>query len=383
MTAIPSLRKAAILLTLLLAASLAFSATEVGTLQGASFRIDVPENWNHTLIVYYHGYRAEKSPGVFDPKQPANPVLKALTDKGYAVIQSAYSRTGWAVEQAIPETEALRQYFVQKYGQPERSYVAGHSMGGFLTAATVERYPDRYLGGLDLCGAVASPAFLMTPAFDQRVLFDYLFPGLLPPPNAVPSGFKADAETIKRLAKKIAANPEAAANARRLANAVNDEALAGLMAFGTFVLADIQQRAGGNPFDNRNTIYSGTGNDKVVNGKVGRYAADPGALDYLLKYQTLSGRIAKPILAVHTTYDELVPQSVPNAYALLTRVQGNGQMFVQQYVKADGHCNISPDETATAFEELRHWVEAGQAPKPGWLNVPKPAAKAAVAGSTK
>ena len=29
---------------------------EVGTLDHASFRIDIPTQWNGTLIVYYHGY---------------------------------------------------------------------------------------------------------------------------------------------------------------------------------------------------------------------------------------------------------------------------------------------------------------------------------------
>ena len=30
--------------------------TEVGTLSGTPYRIDVPANWNHSLVVYFHGY---------------------------------------------------------------------------------------------------------------------------------------------------------------------------------------------------------------------------------------------------------------------------------------------------------------------------------------
>ena len=91
--------------------------TEFGTLQGAQFRIDVPENWNHGLVVYYHGYQAENHGGTFDQAKPIEPTLAVFTNAGYAVIQSGYSRGGMALEQAIPETEALRKYFVEHYGK--------------------------------------------------------------------------------------------------------------------------------------------------------------------------------------------------------------------------------------------------------------------------
>ena len=51
--------------------------------------------------------------------------------------------------------------------------------------------------------------------------------------------------------------------------------------FLSWVLKDIEQRSGGNPFDNRNTIYTGTANDNALNDGVKRYAADQGALTYL------------------------------------------------------------------------------------------------------
>ena len=32
------------------------AAVETGTLDGAAYRIDIPANWNHGLVVYFHGY---------------------------------------------------------------------------------------------------------------------------------------------------------------------------------------------------------------------------------------------------------------------------------------------------------------------------------------
>jgi len=40
-------------------------------------------------------------------------------------------------------------------------------------------------------------------------------------------------------------------------------------------------------------------------------------------------------------------------------------MFVQQYVKHDGHCAILPNEIAAGFSELREWKDKGVKPHAG------------------
>ena len=79
------------------------------------------------------------------------PTLAVFAEAGYALIQSGYSRGGGALEQGIPETEALRRYLIDHYGKPSETYVVGHSMGGALTVMTIEQSPDNYVGALDLC----------------------------------------------------------------------------------------------------------------------------------------------------------------------------------------------------------------------------------------
>ncbi|PYX36928.1 MAG: hypothetical protein DMG81_15120 [Acidobacteria bacterium] len=74
------------------------------------------------------------------------------------------------------------------------------------------------------------------------------------------------------------------------------------------------------------------------------------------------------MLAIHTTYDPLVPPAIPNQYALLTREAGAGDLFVQQYVKHGGHCQITAEETQKGFQELKRWKDSHQAPHPGWLH---------------
>jgi hypothetical protein len=199
-------------------------------------------------------------------------------------------------------------------------------------------------------------------------LFDYFFPGALPSPVKIPKDYQVTQQLTKQVYDRLTAKPAAAAAVRKLAGVRSDKDLASGVVFGTYVLKDIEQRAGGNPFDNRDTIYTGSTDNNALNDGVKRYAADPGALAYLQRYLTLTGHLTRPVLAIHTTYDPLVRPSIPNEYSLLTREAGAGDMFVQQYVKHEGHCHITAAETELGFGELRHWVQTKKAPRAGWLH---------------
>ena len=353
----------------LLLTTAAFAKTEIGQLNQAKFRIDIPDNWNHALVVYCHGYNPEP---VAYKDQPLHPQLAALVKDGYAVAQSGYSAGGWAVEQAVVDTEVLRQYFAEKYGKPSETYVAGESMGGLLTVMLIEKYPDTYDAGLALCGVIAPATLTFQRAFDKRVLFDYYFPGLLPPPDKVPASYAMSDALVKKLARALAAKPSAAALLRANFDVHSNVELAGGIAFLTYTLKDLEQRSGGSPFDNRNTIYSRLPHGDTVNDHVTRYQADPGAIAYLQQYYTPTGRLTRPVLAIHTVYDPLVSPSLPSDYFLLARQAGAGQFFVQQYVKHDGHCVFSPEEVERGFTELIAWKKDGKVPASGWLRVEQP-----------
>jgi pimeloyl-ACP methyl ester carboxylesterase len=356
---------------LVLVPSAAFAKTEIGQLNQAKFRIDVPDNWNHGLVMYCHGYKPE--PAAFKDK-PIEPSLAVFLKAGYAVAQSGYSAGGWAVEQAVVDTEVLRQYFAEKYGRPAETYVSGDSMGGLLTVLMIEKYPDTYDAGLALCGVIGAAPKFMQQAFDYRVVFDYYFPGLLPPPNKVPPSFAMSEKLTKKVLHALNSKPSAAAALRSYADVHSNAELADGIVFLTYILKDLEQRSGGNPFDNRNTIYTRLPNGDAVNDHVRRYEADPGTLTYLQQFYTPSGHLTRPVLAIHTSYDPLVPPTIPSDYFLLAREAGAGQFFVQQYVKHGGHCNIQPQEIGHGFNELLAWKKDGKAPKAGWLRMEAPQA---------
>ena len=343
----------------------ALPVNAIGTRDGAAYRIDIPANWNHELIVYYHGYQSK--PVVFDKRARNWAVFDALLAKGYALIQSGYSSGGWAVEQGYAETEALRRDFVATYGRPTRSWVMGQSMGGALTALTMETRPETYSGALALCGAIEPSNRIVGKGFAIRAAFDYYFPDLLGPLVPVPQTLPSGDELRKRIAAALDAKPAARDALLRLYGAASAQKFPEILAFVTRGLGELQQRTHGNPFGNADMIYGGSGDDFALNDGVKRYRADPQAAAYLAKWYTPTGKLLRPMLALHDTGDPLVPAADAFEYALIAERAGHADNFVQQYVNREGHCAFEPDEITRAFAELVAWVDEGKRPVPGRL----------------
>jgi pimeloyl-ACP methyl ester carboxylesterase len=352
-----------------------YGITEVGTIAGAPYRIDIPSDWNRMLVVYYHGYAQQ--PVTFHPAERLTGQMAPLLERHYAVAQSAYSQTGWALPQAYPETESLRQYFSKRFGTPRETYAVGASMGGALVMVTLELNPKPYIGGLDLCGAVGATSDSFDRRFAMRAAFDYYFPGVMPPLVPVPADFEADHAERERVSAALRENPQGATAMRTLMGLHTDAEVASDITYFTYVIGDMQRRSGGNPFDNRNTIYSGTNatnslGDYQLNDKVRRYAAQPSARAYLLRHYTPTGHLAKPMLAIHTVYDPIVPVSQLAVYSRRVEAAGFGLNLVQLYVHRDGHCTLRPDEVGQAFDELVDWTHGRGRPTPGLLRDLRP-----------
>jgi pimeloyl-ACP methyl ester carboxylesterase len=344
--------------------------TEVGLIDGADYRIDVPVNWNHSLVVFYHGYALR--PATFHIAERLTGQQQPFFERGYAVIQSAYSKTGWALQQAYPETESLRRYFIRKYGQPRETYVAGGSMGGQLVAITLELNPKPYLGGLDLCGSVGPTYESFGHRFAMRAAFDFYFPDVMPPLVPVPADFEDTIADRDKVLTALRSNPASATLMRNLTGLHTDLDLAHNIAYWTFVVGDMQHRGGGNPFDNRNYIYSGTNptssaSDLELNDKVKRYASTTQARAYLMRHYTPNGHLGRPMLALHTIYDPIVQISQLALYDREVQAAGAQDNFVQQIVDREGHCNFTQLEIGDAFDEMVRWAHGGRRPTPGVL----------------
>ena len=363
---------ACVLLAFAIAASCAVLAQtpadhlEIGKLGDAAYRIDMPEKWNGILLIYYHGY--SENPVTYAKDTP-NAMGEGFAKAGYAMAQSGYSVTGFALEQAIPETEALRKYTIAKYGKPKETYVLGHSMGGELTMMSMEMFPSRYDGALPLCGLLEPTTWAIGKGSAMRAAFDYYYPGLLPGPIGIPADAALDQALVDKVLKTLPTNPKGMAELMALGPYKTAEDLADGVVFGTFIDRDFEQKIGASVLDNRNYIYAGGADDNALNDGVKRYTASDAALAWLKTFYTPTGVLLKPTLAVHTTYDPIIPAESVRLYADQVQRAGLSANFVQQYVKHDGHCHISGPETAKALDELIQWKHTGVKPESGIVPV--------------
>jgi pimeloyl-ACP methyl ester carboxylesterase len=340
--------------------------TEMGEIDGATFRIDMPAKWNKGLVVMNHGYSPEPrkpQPG------PASARIKMFTDRGFAVVQSSYSKGGWAIEQAMTDNEKLRQYFVKKYGKTNSVIATGGAMGASVTTASVEMRPDVYDAGLvTCCSGLESRLENMNWNFEMLALFEYYFPGVQPPVVGPLNGYEYSIGNTSPTAKKIQAaldaSPEKAEIFRR-AWGRKKEDVAGTVAFHTYLIHEAQERSGGNPFSNETTIYNVDDDHAKVNSGVKRYAADPGKDAYLKKWYTATGNLKKPLMILSPIYDPIVPADTTEAYVAIARRAGNADKVAFQFFDHYGHGSVTTPEVASAFDELLVWMKGGAKPKSG------------------
>lgn len=341
---------------------------EEGVLNGAKFHIIIPENWNGSLVMYAHGYeetnRYKELMGVEEvpeeeEEEEEDPFHEIFTGRGYAFAASEYRSQGLVVKEGIEDMEALRGYFERNYGVPESTIITGHSMGGMITIATIEKYPAEYDAALPLCGWLGPVHQLFKRGLDMLVTFDYLFgenSGELISGPLVPL---ATIEDFYDQGKKKYGNVFGEQFRLR------GEDIPLVVFFTQGVLKETVEMRGGMPVGNSMTIYDGFGfEDEGLNQNVNRFSAIQRSQEHLLNYYTPSGEISDPVFALHTTYDELLPASNYEYYQERVLNAQNQDLYHQEYVVRSGHCFFTTSEVSSAFDRLMDWVQSGDKPEP-------------------
>jgi pimeloyl-ACP methyl ester carboxylesterase len=341
----------------------AAAVVDTGEIAGAPYRIERPAAWNGELVVYLHGYEPQGWPR--DQITEQDDLDRWLLGQGFAVARSGYSSQGWAVAEALVDTEAVRARFVERHGAPRRSYLIGHSMGAHLVLATLERHPETYSGGLALCGANAPASELFGDMLlSPLVAFDYFFPGVM----GLPAGGLADPaappfidEAVLEAALK---GNETVAQRLSARYDIPREGLAGGLMIRYIVLNEMARRAGGFPADNRTVRYDGLGDDAAVNAGVRRYAGDPKAIAYAAANAPLRGDTRRPVVLLANHKDPTVPTAISSRYVALAGQAGQAGNVLALPPQGEGHCAFAPEAVTTAFDTLRRWVDDGRRPAP-------------------
>ncbi len=375
-----------------------------GVLGAASYEIDVPGKWNGTLFLYSHGYVA---PGGRNAAQSAPGFARTwLLDHHFAAAGSAYSTTGWAVEDALKDQMALLDFFTRNVSKPTRVIAWGHSLGGLITAGLIQLHPDRFAAAMPMCGVLSGAIATWNVELDSS----YAFKTLLAPQSQLELVHVTDGFADLDLAQKIltAAQQTQQGQARLAlvaaladlpgwfspaqpepaANDYTSQASAQWLwispsGFGYAFPGrlELEQRAGGNPSWNVGvdygtllaasvdraeveSLYAKAGLNlqqdiRTLNAGT-RIKADPAAAAYLDRNLSLDGNLSVPVLSMHTTGDGLVIASNESAYARVVASTGKQDVLRQVFVHRAGHCTFTAAETIAALQVLLKRLDSGR-----------------------
>jgi pimeloyl-ACP methyl ester carboxylesterase len=387
-----------------------------GTLaDGATFLIEVPPNWNGTVVLYSHGYVVPGSPN--PATDVGDPVTRGfLLSNGYALAGSSYATTGWALQQAFPDQIAVLDQFRLLVGKAKRTIAWGHSLGGMITAGLIQKYPHRFDAALPMCGVLSGGVATWNTALDAEFAFQTLLAsgtglqivnitdpttnlgiaeGALAAAQATPQG-QARLALVAALADTpgwfTPTSPQPSPtdyasqelNQFLWAQQVN-------FPFGFALRAELEARAGGNASWNVGVDYkrqlaissdrtevealyqqAGLNLEDDLNtlNQAPRISAKTSAVIYMERFIIYDGQIHIPVLTLHTSGDGLVVVQNERAYRTTVTEAGNEDFLEQAFVHRAGHCAFTPAETVAAFQTLIDRLDTGSwhGVRPGVLN---------------
>ena len=332
---------------------------------GALWMICLPDSdWNGDMVLWAHGYTAFNEPIDFQNLYLGDLYLPDLvTGLKYGFATTSYRVNGLAI---LPGADDIRELVAQVplvVGQtPEHTFLTGASEGGIIGTLLAEQSPELFDGVLAMCGPVGEFRRQLNYFGDGRVLFDYFFPGLIPgDPLQIPTYVIDDWETVYQPAieQGIAANPSAALELVRTANAAHDptdfatieNTVMTLAWYSVFATNDASETLNGNPFGNLFRLYRGSSNDLLLNQSVQRVAADLGTLATVPHYQT-TGELTIPVVNMHTLLDEQIPYWQQLLYRQKVQAAGAGDHLTTIPIPRYGHCDFTPFEAVGAFALL-------------------------------
>ena len=373
-----------------------------GVHTGAGYRVEVPDNWNGDLVVWAHGFRGTGLELTVD-NHPLRPLLIA---QGYAWAASSYSRNDYDISTGVQDTHALVKFFNDLVGDPDKVYLTGASMGGHITAASIEQYNKTYDAAMPICGVVGDYALFdyfldFNAAAQQLGTGSSAFPvesavyiGLTVPeikanleafPGGWPLFLNGTGENLKSLTELRSGGERPNFDeAFAFWNGIPAASGSGNFLFELGLGDGTLPRAPGVGVDNIGVVYQFDGNpnltpdEQSLNDDIIRVAADPQGPgpNGLSQVPVISGDIDIPVLTLHNLGDLFVPVLNEVEYGSRVAANGKSDFLVQRAIRGVLHCDFTAAELSTAFIDLVTWVEAGI--KPGGDDFLTPAT---VAGS--
>ncbi len=333
-----------------------------GRLGGTVYRLEVPDNWNHRLVLFMHGSH-DNTDNLFveDP-----PIRQHLIDNGYAWAASSYSANIDKTSNHARDTAALWDYAVQQIGAPEHSYVMGKSIGGRGTVLSALEYGDRYDGALAVCANASSEA-----DYDYRASAVFVAGAYVA--GVTQQQFEgADINALIR--DRIQPALADAASRKRWEDIVIDLSggprpfdREGLRVGFDQIWGYAASTVTAGLLNNADRVYTFSSNAVVsaddFNARAVRnHDFNTGLHQSIGEPDKYNGQIQIPLLTLHTTGDPANPLYWEKVLHDSVASANRTDLLVQRAVRAAGHCTQTDEELAASLDALVAWVERGEKP---------------------
>ena len=336
---------------------------------GSIYRICMPApgEYNGDLVIWAHGFQDAGTPVQIPEDQlvvGGISIPEVVNTLGFGFATNSYSKTGLAVRQGMADILDLIAIYTAQQGAPRRVYLTGASEGGLITTLLIERHPETFTGGLAACGPIGDFPSQIGYFGDARLIFELFFPGLIPgdpfnPPQTLADNWETYYAQVVRPVVFDPANRTKLQQWARIArlpfdsgDVLNtlDVSVHDVLRYAVVNSKDAATTLGGFPYDNRSRVYTGSDNDFLLNLLVPRFRADAAAMAEMRTYYNTRGQLAVPLVTIHTTRDQQVPQWHQVLYTLKTVSTGDFlTLHVPLTVNRFEHCNFKAEEVLVSF----------------------------------
>ncbi|MCY3567296.1 MAG: hypothetical protein OXH38_01615 [Chloroflexi bacterium] len=359
-----------------------------GVIEGAGYRIELPEQWNGELLLWAHGFRGLNDEGTGHSERLTFddiPARDVIIGQGFGWATSTYRANGYVPGLGVDDLLRVKDRVAELARPPSRTFIAGGSMGGATAQLMAQEFPDEIAAALAFCPAMGN-IWVVDYLVAWHALAHYLIgheprqldvAGMIEWGSALGtvegSGLRLtpSGEQFVALIKDFTGGErwgfeEGLHQQWNVSFALGAVLWPDIVDSGTPAPGSVIEISGSQPpADTKDHVYSsdraaGIDLDRL-NAEVIRVASDPVRRNDP-GIGLPSGQLTVPLLAMTTTGDLFTPIHLTRDYQKLLADRGNSANLVVQPIRRAGHCSFSERESLGALTSIIAWLGFGFAP---------------------